>query len=437
MSLKYPFKLVIAYFSRFKLIIFIGALIGVTAFLLLSVLLPKIYEGKTEVVGITGRYRPDNLPEEILKHISHGLTRLENYDIEPDLAQSWETPDKGKTWVFKLKNDIYWQDGDKVTSYDISYGFSDVSIDRPDDTTLIFTLEKGPYSPFPTVLTKPVFKKGLLGTGDWEVKKISIINTFVQEMVLVREKNIKHYKFYPTIDRTKLAYKLGRIDQISDVLDPAPFDSWNNSNITSATNHSQVVTLFFNTQDSILSDKSLRQALFYAIDKNALGERAESPINPDSWAYNPQLKTYDYDAERAKEMIDALSDEFKEHLEIKLVSTPSLLSVAEKISNDWEAIGVKNQILVSSIIPSDFQAFLTIFDIPSDPDQYPIWHSTQSETNLSKYTNPRIDKLLEDGRMELDPEERRKIYLDFQRFIVEDAPAAFLYHPNYYTITRR
>lgn len=437
MSLRYIIKLTLAYFSRFKFIILIGILIGIIIFLFINLSLPKFFQGKKEIIGITGRYRPNELPQEILIKISRGLTRIEDSNILPDIASSWESTDKGKTWIFELKDDVYWQDGTKLTSYDINYEFSDVSIEKPDEKTIIFTLDKGAYSPFPSVLTKPIFKKGLLGTGDWKVKKISITNTYVQEIILTKEKELLHYKFYPTTDRTKLAYKLGKINQILGVLDPTPFYTWDNSIISNNIEKSQVVTIFFNTQDKILSDKTVRQALFYAIDKDSLGERAESPINPESWAYNPQLKSYDYDKEKAKEMIDDLPDEIKGSLDIKLVSTTSLLDIAEKISKDWEAVGVKTHILVSSIVPSEFQAFLTIFDIPDDPDQYVIWHSTQSETNISKFLSQRIDKLLEDGRVTLDLEERRKIYLDFQKYLLEDVPAAILYHPNYFTITRK
>jgi peptide/nickel transport system substrate-binding protein len=84
--------------------------------------------------------------------------------------------------------------------------------------------------------------------------------------------------------------------------------------------------------------------------------------------------------------------------------------------------------------------------IPIDPDQYTLWHSTQA-TNLTNNAvgensdenndNAKIDKLLEDGRQTLDPEDRRLIYLDFQRFLVEYTPAVFLYHPTSYTILRK
>jgi peptide/nickel transport system substrate-binding protein len=80
---------------------------------------------------------------------------------------------------------------------------------------------------------------------------------------------------------------------------------------------------------------------------------------------------------------------------------------------------------------------LAIFDTPEDPDQYSIWHSTQKATNITHYENPRIDKLLEDGRSQINTEERKKTYLDFQRFLVEDAPAAFLFYPDTYSISRK
>ena len=79
-------------------------------------------------------------------------------------------------------------------------------------------------------------------------------------------------------------------------------------------------------------------------------------------------------------------------------------------------MGIKTTVQVSSTIPADYEAFLAIFDIPKDPDQYSLWHSTQTGTNISNFTNARIDKLLEDGRSELEQEERKKLVLDFQRF---------------------
>ena len=82
----------------------------------------------------------------------------------------------------------------------------------------------------------------------------------------------------------------------------------------------------------------------------------------------------------------------------------------------------------------NFQALLITQKIPSDPDQYSLWHSTQSETNISKFSSPRVDKDLEDGRKISDLETRKQKYQDFQKVLLDHAPATFLYFPKYKVI---
>ena len=437
-SPRYFIRLLSAFLARFRALLFIGVIFGIIVFLLLRFVSPLVFGKTTERIGITGRYRTNNLPEFILDMVGDGLTSTNEAGVvEPNLATSWETPDKGKTWIFYLKEGVLWQDGKKVTSETINYEFSDVVVERPDEATLVFKL-KDPFSPFPSVVSRPVFKRGLLGTGEWKVTKATLAGGFVQKLIVTdRQKNKKIYKFYPTEERTKTAYKLGEVDTLVNILNPTPFDTWKTAKVEEDVDRGRVALIFFNVQDKLLSEKSLRQALTYAVNKKEFrGGRALSPISPDSWVYNPQVKEYSYDPERAQDLIDDLADELKEDLKVKLITTPVLLPVAEKMASDWKKVGVTPIVQVYSGIPTDYQAFLAIFEIPADPDQYAIWHSTQT-TNISKYQNPRIDKLLEDGRIELDFENRRKIYLDFQRFLVEDSPAAFLYHPVSYTITRK
>ena len=438
-SLRYYFRLAMAFVGRFKAILLVGVGLGFLIFFAISFIAPSIFRGTSQRIGINGRYHTDTLPSFILDTIGDGLTKLnESGTPEPDLATSWESPDKGKTWIFHLGDRVTWQDGKPVTSQTIVYQFSDVVTELPDEKTIIFKLQN-PFAPFPAAVARPTFRKGLLGTGEFKVKKLSLAGPFVQELTLVNSKKDKKiFKFYPTLERTELAFKLGEVDKIINIFDPEPFQNWNTANIQKEVNTDQIVTLFFNTQDSLLSEKSLRQALVYSIDKDSFnGQRAISPISPNSWAYNPQAKEYNYDLKRAEELMDELPQEAKSGLQIKLVSTPALLPTAEKIANQWDKLGIETTVLVSSIIPNEFQVFLTIFDIPKDPDQYAFWHSTQTATNISNYSSPRIDKFLEDGRVQLDYNERRRTYLDFQRFLTEDLPAVFLFYPSYYTIARK
>jgi len=439
LTFRYFLRLVSAFTVRFKGIILLGIILGVILFLFLNVFGTSLLSRTTESIGMVGRYGADNLPDDVLHLIGNGLTKI-NADgtVSPDLAASWETSDKGQTWIFTLKDGLTWQDGKKVTAQSINYQFSDAQIEKPNEKTLVFKLQS-PFAPLPYVVARPVFKKGLLGTGEWRVTKATLSAGFIQKLILVNKKGDKKIiKFYPTEDRAKLGFKLGEIDSLLGIFDSKPFDSWKVTDIGQDINPHRYVAVFFNTQDKLTGEKSFRQALAYAIDKERFdGPRALSPISPNSWAYNPQVKPYTFDLDRAKELVDELPNELKENLSVNLATTPVLLSTAEAIAKDWGSAGVKTSVQVTSGIPSDYQAFLAIFDIPHDPDQYALWHSTQTGTNISRYSNPRIDKLLEDGRVELNLEERRKIYLDFQRFLVEDSPAIFLYHPVLYEISRR
>ena len=430
-NIRYIARLVTTFFLRFKALIILGIIVGFILFLLLNWIVPLVSSNSVQRVGMTGKFTSSTLPYEIVTKISRGLTVVtENGEVVEGLASSWETPDNGKTWIFHLNNQILWQDGEKIDSYSINYQFTDSEIERPDENTIVFKLQSA-YSPFPSIVATPSFKKGLLGVGEWKVKKISFTGEYIDKLLI--ENNLSQkilYKFYPSEERLKLAFKLGQVDSIENLMNIKPFDKWEGLKIEKIVDYEEFVGIFLNTQDKNLSEKSFRQALSYAIDKKSLGyERALSPISLLSWAYNPQVKPYDYDFEKAKESI-------KSNVEINLSTPPVLLPIAEKIAKNWEAVGVKTNIQVYSVIPSDYQALLAIFDIPSDPDQYSIWHSTQTATNITKYASPRIDKLLEDGRLETNLEERKKIYLDFQRFLVEDSPAIFLYYPETYNIFR-
>src|SRR6185369_8402425 len=109
-------------------------------------------------------------------------------------------------------------------------------------------------------------------------------------------------------------------------------------------------------------------------------------------------------------------------------------SVQDKSLCDNLNINVKLR-LVGFPDLSNFQVVLVGQEIPPDPDQYYLWDSTQS-TNFTGYKNPRIDKLLEDGRKSIDQSERKSIYQDFQQFLVEETPAIFLTHLKTYTVVR-
>lgn len=429
------------FFKRFKVVLALGVILGVGLFLSVRFLIPRLLLRDVEYVGVVGRHHPDDLPQNILSFVGDGLTKLDESGLpQPSLAKSWTAQDNGKTWVFEIDTTRKWHDGTPVTSHSIQYSFEDVIIERPDDATLIFKLQSA-YAPFASVVSRATFKRGLLGTGEWKVVNLSVMNTYAEKLELVSTTSTarKLIRFYPNEEAAKTAFKLGQIDRIAQLFDKSAFDSWNTVHITPILKSNEYVGLFFNTRDGIFKDnKPLRQALAYAIDKTSWkgDTRALGPITQTSWAYNPQIKPYEYDVTRANELLKGLLSK-EEGMTIKLTTNPQLLSLAEQIAKNWEAVGIKTQVQATSTLPTDYEAFLSVYEVSQDPDQYLTWHSTQEQTNVSHYANQRIDKLLEDGRLEMNSEKRKEIYLDFQRFLLEDVPAVFLYHPTVYEITRK
>jgi peptide/nickel transport system substrate-binding protein len=122
---------------------------------------------------------------------------------------------------------------------------------------------------------------------------------------------------------------------------------------------------------------------------------------------------------------------------LTITTFPQYIDIAQGIADSWTSVGFSTNVKVVSSFPPTYQVLLSAQEIPSDPDQYAFWHSTQTQTNITGYSNVKIDKLLEDGRQEIDTEKRKTIYADFQRRITDEAPALFLYYAKSYTVKRR
>ncbi|PIS17747.1 hypothetical protein COT54_03010 [Candidatus Collierbacteria bacterium CG09_land_8_20_14_0_10_46_12] len=405
-------------------------------FLLFSKYIPTFKT--TTRLGRVGKYTIETFPVDIQLKISSGLVGVEGSGtILPKLAKSWEVQDAGKTYVFTLDNTLSWHDGSRLTPDDITYNFKDVEIGRGDNT-ITYRL-KEPFSPFFSAVARPILKKNKLGTGEFRMVKSVISSGVLQSLTLESETKRLVYKFYPTETSSLTAYKLGEVDQLEGLSFISNSLSQDTTNILTESNSStnQQSVLFFNNNDAVLTSKSARQALSYAIQDKTFGkERSISPIDKSSWAYNSLVKTYDYDPEKAKSLFaQDIQDPGSQTLELKTML--QYLDIAESIATSWrETLGVKVDVKVVSSITSDYQILLTDFTSPIDPDQYTIWHSTQA-TNFTHFSNLKIDKLLEDGRRTSDQKLRKEIYQDFQRFLLEDCPAVFLFKSSTYSLSRK
>lgn len=388
-------------------------------------------------LGVVGKYTPETLPTEIKKLVSRGLVTMDEAgNPQPALAKSWQVEEDGKRYVFELDQDLRWHNGDKLVAEDLNYNFSDVEV-KTNGSKLIFNL-KDPFAPFFYAVERPILKNGRLGVGEYTLAKSNVYSGILQSVTLISPTTQLTYKFYPTENSALTAFKLGEIDQLNN-LSYVPTEMSSDSRIEISPNNGQekLAVLFFNNNDTTLASKSTRQALAYAIQDKSFGHtRARSPILESSWAYNPLVKAYDFDATRAKELLKQDFPEASE-LKIELKTMLQYLDEAEIIAEDWRAnLGIRVEVRVVTNLTNDYQVFLADYAPPADPDQYTIWHSTQP-TNFTHYTNLKVDKLLEDGRRTLDRKLRKDIYQDFQRFLLEDSPAVFLFQTTSYNLSRK
>jgi len=403
--------------------------------------LPRIQK-KVQKIGYWGIYRTDTLPHEILSDISYGLTKV-NPDgtVSPAASYSWQIRNNGKEYVFKIKKGQYFHNNDELTSKSLNLNFKDVRKEIIDNYTVSFFL-KEPYSPFLVSLSKPIFALNFSGLGIFKVTKVELNGGFVKKIILQNKKgsgNKKIISFYPTEEALKTAFALGEIDvaqALTDVkIKGSDTASWTNTQIGKRVDYSRLFTIFYNNADSILSNKKTRQALSFALpDKMERGERAYSPISPKSvfFAKTPNYGISDLDI--ARSLVSPGKEIKNKTFEISVNEENK--DLAEKITSYWNKIGVKTKIKLVSGIPGSFQILIYPIMLPHDPDQYALWHSGQTN-NISKYKSMRIDKLLEDGRSITDAEKRVNIYSDFQKYLIDDSPATFVYFPYVYTLSRR
>lgn len=429
------------YFRKYFLFVATGCLVGSVLFFQKDKLIQLIQtiQPKHTHIGIEGLYTIDTLPASISGLISYGLTISEEdgrSKLSP-ITESLTLADNNLSYLFTLKDNQSWHSGKKLEAKDITINIPGTKTIVVSPRQLKIVLQSA-YVPLLSTLTKPIFlRKTLTGLGPYRVGNVTYQDGYLKTLDLVSVSNsheIITYHFYTDSTELVNAFKLGQVDSISpDILNDS-LSSWPNIKISQQIETNKYIAIFFNTEK--ITNKALRQALSYAAPKSEdKNDRCLGPISPNNWAYNPQVKEYAYNPTRAKELFEANKID---HINL-IVGDRRLLDLADSIKKSWQDnLGLKVDISVQSsqIDSKNFEAILTYGLIPTDPDQYTFWHSTQTKTNITHLNNSRIDKLLEEGRQSYDEQQRKNIYYDFQRFLLEESPVIFLKFPTTYTYSR-
>jgi len=217
----------------------------------------------------------------------------------------------------------------------------------------------------------------------------------------------------------------------------------------------------YNLKDPVFSDIKVRKALSYAINKKeiisavllGLGESCTGPFLKGTPYYNDLATGYEYDPVKASKLLaeagwvdsdsDGVLDKDGQEFSIKLITNQGSQvreDVATVVQEQWSKVGVKVDIQVIAwaafldqfVNKKNFQAVILGWTIPLDPDISAVWHSDAARPgglNFTSYSNPEVDRLIEEGRREFNPEVRKDIYQEAHKLIAEDVPYTFLFFP--------
>lgn len=309
------------------------------------------------------------------------------------------------------------------------------------------------------------FSKEPVGSGKYGFVKMDSNSVYlIDNPYDIFQPSIKNlvFKIYPDQNSLEMAFRVGKLDGMG---------SWDRDASTFVDEYKSFVkyqkiipdrekVIFFNTRKESLKDRNVRIALNQLFDKNEIieeynsgGEILNGPLPSSSWAYNKEIDFHEYDSNKAESALKALGYEinsssgFFENSQGEILtftlsylsnsSNERLVGLIEKFFKE-EGVLIKlekldyEKITQEVIATRNFELLLYEIETSVDPDQYNLWHSLKAnypDLNLSGYNYERVDILLEEGRQSLDKNVRKQKYAQFQKYLIADAPAIFLYNP--------
>lgn len=444
----------------------------------------------------------DSASAEISGHIFNGLTKYDrNINITGELAESWQISSNGLEIVFNLKKGVKWHDGVEFTSEDVIFTYNTIvnpniptpysSIYGPVekvealDKYTVRVIYKEPYAPaleswgmgiLPKHilngkdLTSPEHNRHPIGTGPYKLKE------WVTGQKIVLEAFEDYYekkpglgkfvaRIIPDTSTMFLELKFGGIDYMG--LTPSQYKLQGDSTVFRRHFNKFRYPAFgytylgYNHLHPLFADKKVRQALSHAINKQDIiagvllgfGSPCTGPFPPESWAYNPNVKDYEYNPDKAYKILQELGWKMDSDGKLKkdgktfsftvLINqgNDARIKTAQIIKEQLKKVGIEMNIKVLEwqamlnefIHKKKFEAVIMGWSLSRDPDIYDIWHSSKTKEgqfNFISYKNEEIDRLLIEGRQTFNIEKRKKIYHRIHQILAEEQPYTFLFVPD-------
>jgi peptide/nickel transport system substrate-binding protein len=354
------------------------------------------------------------------------------------------------------------------------------------DTYTFQAILPKPFAPFLSQMTMGILPKHILekvdiNKNDFNRKPIGagpyILERWETGQFVLLKKNPNYFGEKPKLD--KILYKIVLDSNTATLslekkelhmsgLDPKDVAAFKQKPAFNVFDYEQLAYTYlgFNLKHPFLSDIRVREAIAHAVDKEALvksvlqgfGKPAHIPNAPSSWSYPNEKDVYKlgYDPKKSKALLEEAGFTFDQKsgyyqkngrpLSFTLVTNKGRKDrekSAEIIQQYLAKVGIKLDIRIvewSSLVklletpksPKDFDIVIIGWALGIDPDSFEIWHSSQFPKGLNfiGYNNPRVDTLLEKGRLEVSKDKRKVIYGEAYNTIAKDIPYLFLYYPK-------
>ena len=434
------------------------------------------------------RLGTDAVSQNIQQLIFSALMRVdEHLKIVPDVAERVDNPEP-TVYVATLRKGVRFHDGRELTSADVVYTFRSLfdpafpnpyrgamgmlkSVDARDRYTVVFTLTQ-PFSSFPVNLVFPMivpdgagrsFNTHPIGTGPYKfVRNVTDdrveLAAFDQYWGGPPANHGVVMKVIPDNIMAGLELRKGVTDIVVNDLPPdivyqLERDPKLRTERSPGTDYQYIG---FNMRDPILKDVRVRRALSQAIDRRAIIEYlrrglaipAVGIMPPTSWAFNPDVPVFDYDPAKARALLDEAGypdpdgdgPASRMHLTLKTSTSEFFRLQATVIQQQLQAVGVDVEVrtyefatLYADVLSGNFQMYSLqwVGGAVVDPDILRrVFHSNQvppAGFNRGHFSDPRVDRVLDDASRATDEAERRRLFGEAQRLIAEQVPYVSLW----------
>ncbi len=428
----------------------------------------------------------DNASEFTMLNIYDGLVRptKDGQGVEPALATKWETSADGKTWTFTLR-DAKFSDGKALVAADVKASLdmcrmgpktqwkdtykAIADVQAVDDKTVKIVLSQ-PHPPLLaelamwTAQTMPADMALAVDQDGYNTYKTRGTGAYYCEGwkkgdTMVLKKNPNYWKGNNGPDEVHIDYipdDNSRVLKLqggeTDVIDFVPLSQIQSLNQGNTKAQAFVIQTYFTLPMNItfkpLDDKNVRQALNYALDKEAIlkavffgqGKFQNSPIPPGTY-WDKTLKGYPFDLEKAKQLMAASSAPKGFTFEQSIASGNNVAQQIATIAKDqWAKIGVTVNIsqVESSALSANRKAgsvmawtggWTNDMSDPTEVANRVLRGGTSTLGAYTRYNNPALNSLIDTADLEQDPKKREMLYDQVQQMYLDDAPQVFVAYP--------